>query len=173
MSRLNVMSRTSHAVATLGIDIGGVLIPMAAGASDTTFFGGRPMETPAQPYMFDAVRMLTERFDGRVHLVSKCGPKIERISRDWLSYVEFWSRTGVTPENLHFVRERPDKALVCRRLDITHFIDDRLDVLLAMHSVHGRYLFLGGRDGQRKLEVPAEIRQLRDWEHAARTVSPT
>jgi hypothetical protein len=167
------MSRTSRAVATLGIDIGGVLIPMAAGASDTTFFGGRPMETPAQPYMFDAVRKLTERFKGRVHVVSKCGPKIERISRDWLNHVHFWRRTDVPPQNLHFVRERPDKAVVCDRLGITHFIDDRVDVLVAMEKVPRRYLFLGGRDGQREVVVPATIRQLRDWPHAVEAVSLT
>ena len=166
------MSGTSRGVSTLGIDIGGVLIPMAAGASDTTFFGGRPMETPAQPNMFDAVRMLTERFDGRVHLVSKCGPKIERISRDWLNHVDFWHRTGVGPQNLHFVRERPDKAIVCDRLGITHFIDDRIDVLMAMEKVPHRYVFLAGRDGQREVAVPATIQQLQDWPHAVRTVSP-
>jgi hypothetical protein len=164
------MGRSVPKAAKLGIDIGGVLIPMATGGSDSNFFGNSPMETPAQEGMFEGVRILTARFAGQVYVVSKCGPKIERISRNWLHYVDFWRRTGVLPQNLHFVRERPDKAVVCVRLGITHFIDDRVDVLVAMERVSRRYLFLGGRDGQRQVAVPPTIRQLRDWPHAVEAV---
>ena len=34
---------------TLGVDVGGVLIDRVAEGSDTSFFGDRPLETPAVP----------------------------------------------------------------------------------------------------------------------------
>src|SRR6266571_7170723 len=75
--------------------------------------------------------------------VSKCGPKIAAMTSSWLAYHAFFERTGIPPENLHFVRRRPEKAPVCAGLGVTHFVDDRVDVLVHMTTVAHRYLFLG------------------------------
>ncbi|OHV58977.1 hypothetical protein BCD48_05695 [Pseudofrankia sp. BMG5.36] len=128
----------------LGVDVGGVLTSRAADDQDTSFFGSQPMLTPAVAGAFDALTALTAGpFAGRVHVVSKCGPKIAALTRAWLAHHEFFERTGIPPANLHFVRRRPEKAPVCARLGITHFVDDRLDVLVHMTTVPHRYLFLG------------------------------
>ncbi|MEN3615081.1 hypothetical protein AAH979_36825 [Plantactinospora sp. ZYX-F-223] len=132
---------------TLGVDVGGVLVTLAGRDEDTSFFGGQPLLTPAVPGVFEALAALTaEPFAGRVHLVSKAGPKVAANTRDWLVHHRFFDRTGISVGNLHFVRERRDKAPVCQRLGITHFVDDRLDVLAHLETVAHRYLFLGGTD---------------------------
>lgn len=129
----------------LGVDIGGVLVDRAAEHSDTSFFGDRPMETPIVPGAFEALAFLAGGpFEYRVHLVSKAGPRIAGMSREWLVSKGFFPTTAISPGNLHFVRRRLDKAEVCERLGITHFIDDRLDVLGHLGMVPHRFFFVGG-----------------------------
>ncbi|MGI5150516.1 hypothetical protein ACQEVC_29885 [Plantactinospora sp. CA-294935] len=131
----------------LGVDVGGVLVTLAGRDDDTSFFGGQPLLTPAVPGVFDALAALTAGpFAGRLHLVSKAGPKVAANTRAWLVHHRFFDRTGIPVGHLHFVRERRDKAPVCQRLGITHFVDDRLDVLAHLETVEHRYLFLGGTD---------------------------
>ncbi|WP_051799794.1 hypothetical protein [Catenuloplanes japonicus] len=140
------------------MDVGGVLVVLAGDDVDTSFFGVRPLETPAMPGAFARLAALTAgRFRGRVHLVSKAGPKVERNTRDWLHHHGFFARTGVPPENVHFVRERRDKAAVCATYGITHFVDDRADVLACLETVPHRYL-MGGA------EIP-------DWDALFRAVT--
>lgn len=124
--------------------MGGVLVDRVAEQSDTSFFGDRPMDTPAVPGSADAIQELLLRFDHRVHIVSKAGPKIAGLTRSWLAMQGMVGANGISPTNVHFVRKRADKHAVCDRLGITHFVDDRLDVLGHLHTVDHRYLFTGG-----------------------------
>jgi hypothetical protein len=135
-----------------------VIVALTGRDEDTSFFGNRPLETPAVAGVFDALATLTvQPFAGRVHLVSKAGPKVAANTRAWLIHHGFSGHTGIPVSNLHFVRERRDKAPVCQRLGITHFVDDRLDVLVHLDTVEHRYLFLGGTD------EPTPDRRLPDW----------
>jgi hypothetical protein len=149
----------------LGVDVGGVIVQLATeGAEDTSFFGTRPLETPAAAGVFEALAVLAAGpFAGRVHLVSKAGPKVAANTEAWLAHHEFFERTGIPADHLHFVRERRDKAPVCARLGITHFVDDRLDVLGYLTTVEHRYLFTGGA------AEPAPARELPDWATLAGT----
>ncbi len=128
----------------LGIDVGGVLVDRVAEGSDTSFFGDRPMDTPAVAGALDAVAELVEVFEYRVHIVSKAGPKISELTRRWLGSRGVVGGSGIPLGNVHFVRKRPDKHPVCERLAVTHFIDDRLDALAHLVTVDRRYLFTGG-----------------------------
>lgn len=139
------MAKRPKPVPVLGVDIGGVLVDRVGDDSDTSFFGDRPMETPAIPGAVDALtRLESGPFEGRVHLISKAGPKISERTRQWLAHTGFVETTGIPGDNVHFVRNREDKAPVCRRLGVTHFVDDRLSVLRHLTTVQHRYLFIGG-----------------------------
>ena len=81
------------------------------------------------------------RFRDAVYVVSKCGEATEARSREWLSHNNFFERTGVPPSNVYFCRERAEKAPICTRLGVTHFVDDRLEVLSYLDDVPHRYLF--------------------------------
>ena len=102
--------------AVLGLDIGGVLVDRVAEGEDTSFFGSRPMETPAVLGAFEAVAELVELFEGRVHIVSKAGPRIASLSRAWLSVNGLVGEGMIAPEKVHFVGKRWDKAPVCADL---------------------------------------------------------
>ena len=146
MKRAKAVRRGDRTVRlpVLGIDVGGVLVDRAAEDSDTSFFGGRPMETPEVEGAFAAVASLAELFEYRVHVVSKAGPKISALTLEWLRLRGFYERTGLSPGNVRFVRKRPEKAPICEELGITHFIDDRPDVLECLTTVDHLYLFVGG-----------------------------
>jgi hypothetical protein len=132
-------------VPILGVDIGGVIVDRVAEREDTSFFGTRPLETPSVLHAFDLLRKASaDLFAGRVVVVSKAGPAVEANTRAWLAHHRFFEHTGIPPGSLYFVRERADKALICREVGVTHFVDDELDVLCHMTSVPHRYLFIGG-----------------------------
>jgi hypothetical protein len=167
MPKSRRVRRPTVALPVLGVDVGGVLIDRVAEGSDTSFFGDRPLETPAVP---DAVaviaRLAAGPFADRVHLVSKAGPKIEQRTRAWLEHTGFYAATGLEPQNLHVVRNRADKEPVCRRLGVTHFVDDRISVLNHLVSVRCRYLFTGGLGSSPvpdPEDVPAGMLPVESW----------
>lgn len=127
----------------LGVDVGGVLIDrIRADGSDTSFFSDRFLETPAVEGAFETLaRLGRERFGQRICIVSKCGPKVEEKTRLWLAHHKILDALGLDARALHFCRERRDKGPICKRLRVTHFIDDRMDVLTHLTSVPHRFLF--------------------------------
>ena len=133
--------------ARLGIDIGKVIIngPAHPEGGDTAFFTGDEavmLATPEMAGAFEAIGRLVPLFGGRVWLVSKCGPRVQQRSLEWLAHHRFWERTGVAEGNVRFCLRRPDKAIHCAELGITHFVDDKPDVIAAITPVvPHRYLF--------------------------------
>ena len=106
--------------------------------------------------------LAVERFDGRVWLVSKCGERVQQRTRKWLVHHRFFEATGIDPGNLRFCLQRPEKALHCRDLQITHFIDDRPDVLVALDGiVPHRYLF-----GPQRKAAPRGVVPVITWQEA-------
>lgn len=133
-----------------GIDIGRVIIGGGAlpGVSDTSFLGGSDesaLETPAMPGAFETIADLVERTNGNVWLVSKCGPRIQVRTRLWLDHWRFFDETGMPREHLRFCRQRADKARHARELELTHFVDDRLDVLSHLRPIVPRLVLFGAR----------------------------
>jgi hypothetical protein len=131
----------------LGVDIGRVVIDgdHHPGGDDTAFFTGdteQMLRTPQVEGALDALARLVRLFGGRVWLVSKCGPRVQDRTWQWLVHHRVHEHTGIPPSHLRFCRRRPDKAVICAELAITHFVDDRLDVLVALAGiVPHRYLF--------------------------------
>src|SRR5262245_8869002 len=74
-------------------------------------------------------------------IVSKCGPRTEKKTRLWLAQHKLLDTLGLDAQALHFCRERRDKAPICERLGVTHFVDDRMEVLVHLTSVRHRFLF--------------------------------
>jgi hypothetical protein len=154
----------------LGVDIGGVIMrKMREG--DTSFFTGDYLRTPVVPGAFEALGILVGgRFGPRVYLVSKAGPRTQVKTLRWLKHRGFFAATGIKPKHVRFCLERADKHPIAVELRLSHFIDDRLDVLLALKSVPYRYLFEPEPrpDAPR---VPRSIHRLAGWDDAVRRLS--
>lgn len=125
----------------LGIDVGGVIIQPADEDDDTSFFGDNYLRTPPVPGAFEAIAELRRTFDDRMYIVSKCGERTRRRTVEWLNHHDFHRRTGIVSERVHFCFTRPDKAPIAVKLGLTHFVDDRLEVLGYLDTVTHRYLF--------------------------------
>jgi hypothetical protein len=126
---------------SLGVDIGGVIISRVGGEADTSFSSANYLETAGVPGALEVIRQLVDhRFGERVFLVSKCGPRVQAKTLRWLKHHRFFERTGVKPKHVRFCLERSEKEAICRKLGITHFIDDRVDVLQSLKSVPHRFL---------------------------------
>jgi hypothetical protein len=124
----------------LGIDIGRVIMCPARddGQPDTSFLtadDAAALETPAAPGMFEVVPRLVEAFGGRVWLVSKAGTRIETLTRRWFVRHDFFARTGLNEDQARFCRRREDKRSHAAELGLTHFIDDRTDVLTHLRGL--------------------------------------
>lgn len=137
--------------------------PSSPGATgeDTSFFDGdldAMVRTPPVDGVFDVLPALVGRF-AEVWLVSKCGERTQRRTELWLAHHRFFERTGIEPDHVRFCRRRADKAVHCRELGITHFVDDRRDVLDAMRGVvPHRYLF-----GPQSEPIPPDVVHTPNW----------
>jgi hypothetical protein len=132
----------------IGIDIGRVIVGAVdeGGHADTTFLSGSDeaaLATPPVPGAFETIRTISLRLDGRVWLVSKCGRRIEALTRRWLVHQRFHEATGIPPDHLRFCRERPQKRDHAVELGLTHFVDDRLDVLAHLRGAVGTLCWFG------------------------------
>lgn len=157
----------------IGIDIGRVLMGVvdAHGRADTAFLAGgedEAMKTPPADGAFPVVRRLHELLPGRVALVSKAGPRVAARTLRWLDAHRFYDATGLSPGDVRFCRERHEKRGIAASLGLTHFVDDRLDVLRHLEGVvPSRFLF--GRQ-RADLAIPKGIFSVADWRAAARAL---
>jgi hypothetical protein len=166
------MSKKRTVEPRIGIDIGRVIMaPIEGGKADTSFLSGsleRAMQTPPSPGAFEGVKTLVTAFSGRAWLISKAGPNVQQKTKLWLEHWGFYTATGLPPEQVRFCLERPQKAEHCRQLKITHFIDDRADVLEAMRG-HVPHLYLFGEQPLLE-EIPSWTIHVADWEKATNAV---
>jgi hypothetical protein len=55
---------------------------------------------------FEGIKQLVQMYGAdNIVIVSKCGPKVQRQSLEWLSANAFWDTTGMLPNNAHFCLE--------------------------------------------------------------------
>lgn len=107
----------------IGENLGGVGVPEIEGAFETLG------------------RLQRERFAGATFVVSMCGEQLEALSRKWLEQHDFFDRTGLAEDKLIYCRSHKDKARIARDHGLTHFVDDRLEVLSQFDLGKKLYLF--------------------------------
>ena len=162
---------STHRLPRLGIDIGRVIIdgPAHPGAGDTAFFAGDEatmLATPEVDGAVESVARLVVRFERRVWLISKCGPRIQARTERWLAAHEFFGRTRVPDDHLRFCRFRADKRDHCVELGITHFVDDHPEVHAAIRGVvEYQYFF-----GPQREPVPAYGHHAPTWADVERLI---
>lgn len=150
----------------LGVDIGGVIIDRVNDGTDTSFFSDNYLQTTAVPGVFAALRQLVEkRFRENIFLISKCGQRVQNKTLHWLDHHRFYDLTGIGRERVHFCRERHEKAGICKQLGITHFVDDRLEVLSNLTTVSALYLFQPHpNEVKRFARFLNRVRQVNSWQ---------
>ena len=160
---------------SLGIDIGRVIINAAdpSGRADTSFLSGSEqaaLETPASAGAFEAIADLVTAFDGRVWLVSKCGPRIQRLTLRWLLRQRFYELTGVRQDRVRFCLKRPEKRGHCLAIGATHFVDDRLDVLEHLVDAVPHLYWFGHQSQTSASSAVTWAERTLDWPAARRAI---
>jgi len=160
MKRLHPKVR--HPAPAIGIDIGKVIIVSDAHSGVDSEFLHLPDDEalliePA-PGCLDVIAELCARLEQRVWLVSKAGPKIQQKTRLWLAHHDFYRRTHLPEDHVRFCRERAEKRTHAVRLKLTHFIDDRVDVLEGMRDVVPSLLLFGPQT-----QIPDWAIHVTDW----------
>lgn len=127
----------------IGLDFGGVIVKAhgSNASEDTTIVAGHRMEA-VQDGAINGIKTMVSITGGAVWIVSKAGPKMQQVTREWLDAIDFYSKTGIARDHLHFCHERPQKEAICKSLNITHFVDDRLHIMqILRHCVPNLFLF--------------------------------
>lgn len=153
----------------LGVDIGGVIAPSASAArleralhgEDTELDDSSGLSAPV-PGALDALSGFAVRFGRHRYLVSKAGAYMETRTKTWLKNIDFYERTGIPKKNVHFCRERADKAQICERLGLTHFVDDRLEVLGYLRGIVATRILFAPRIPDEP--IPIGILVARSWD---------
>lgn len=87
------------------------------------------------PEVFPSIRKIITLVGAeRVFIVSKAREAMQKRTMEWMNTKNFFEETGFSRKNIFFCYERKDKAGICRSHNITHFIDDRIDVLQFMNK---------------------------------------
>ena len=152
----------------IGIDIGNVIIGGDTDVSSPSMFTHEYLKAAELPEAIETIAWLNQQspFGGRVYLVSKCGENVQRKTMEWLAAKDFSRRTGIEDGKIRFCRARPDKAVIARKLGLTHFVDDRLEILGYLVSVCAGGLFLfRGKDGeiQKHIHNLAFVQFVESW----------
>lgn len=126
----------------IGIDFGNV-ISGGSGEDSDMFFGDDWLNTPEISGALESVKELSQSHE--LVVISKCGAKIQARTLGWMEEHGFHETTGITLEEVFFVRKRQQKAPLALKLSLDAFIDDRADVLSYMavepNIVEHRLLF--------------------------------
>lgn len=147
-----------------GVDIGNVIIENRGTTEE--YRQKYYLSIPPVSGVFSVLKKLNNTHPGNVYLISKCKKEAEKHILEWLHAHDFFKETGLAIENIFFVRERKDKVAICKQLGITHFVDDRLEVLSHMIGTVP-YLFLYKPKEEEVLqfkEFLLEVTVINKWE---------
>ena len=145
----------------IGIDVMGVILPKTIENNGTV---EKFMVCPALPNALESISKLVNLYRAEnIFIISRCPEYAEVVIAQWLDRQKFFTNIGFKRSNVFFCRERADKAPIVKRLQITYFIDDHIDVLDAMKDiVANRILFTGGSNHP-KTETDENITVLDNW----------
>lgn len=119
----------------LGIDFGNTIVHNVTGEKISAGQTGLTEVCDYENAFNCIIRLINERFDAsNVHLISKVSEKGEARVREWLRSHDF-ALTGFNMDNLHFCRERHEKGPICKKLGVTHMIDDRPEVMMSCAGI--------------------------------------
>jgi len=119
----------------LGIDFGNTIVHNVKGDKISAGQTGLTEVRDFENAFNCIIRLIDERFGAEnVHLISKVSPTGEARVREWLRSHDF-AITGFNMDNMHFCRERHEKGPICKKLGITHMIDDRPEVMMSCSGI--------------------------------------
>merc|ERR1712194_609640 len=85
------------------------------------------LSTPIVDGAFDSLKRCVAGVGAEnIYLVAYGGRAVESSCRKWMAHTDFFRKTGVLETNMVFCRQRKQKAVIHRRLKVTHVVDDSM-----------------------------------------------
>ncbi len=148
-------------ISRIGIDIEGVIRSKTAKSRTVDeYLAVEPLGSA-----FKTIKSLVKLFgNDNIFIISRCPEYAEDVILQWLDNQKFFNEIDFNRSNVYFCRERADKAPIAQQLQLTYFIDDRIDVLDAMKDiVANRILFTGGSNHENNI-IDDEIIVIDNWD---------
>ena len=152
-------------VERLGVDIGG---PIMASPNEL-FFSDRYLEVPLVPGVVASLTRLRARFAGHIYLIST---NIRRRPQALEILEKHRILDLVGRDHVLMCETDAAKADACREIGISHFVDDRIEVLDLMTTVTRRYLFGGAPAAGDDRPLPANTLLVTSWSAIERDLLP-
>jgi hypothetical protein len=159
----------------VGFDIGGCIIGHGHGhpgkvhdmesPEDTDLFGAdfTFLTVPPNEGAFQAIATIVDDVGfNNCYVISKCGTFMERKTRTWLEWSDFFSLTGFKRDHVIVCRERRQKAVLAYELGITDFVDDHPEVLSPMIGFIEHPIMYRPHDVP-FFDVPDQVTVVHDW----------
>lgn len=151
-------------ISRIGIDIEGVIREkIAKPRTIDGYLAATPLKNSVK-----SINVLVKLYgSANIFIISRCPKYAEDVILKWLDNQKFFNDIKFGRSNVFFCREQADKAPIAKQLQLTYFIDDRIDVLNAMKGiVANRILFTGGSNHGDKV-VSDDIIILDNWDSVA------
>ena len=121
----------------------------------------------------ESIQKLKKRFDQRIYIVTKCNSVIAERTISWLVQRGVISPQGLPEDHISFCKTRAEKNAICEKLGINYFVDDRVDVLENLTSVHNRILFMPRRKELSRLRgCQTDIKIVYSWKELCEYLEP-
>jgi hypothetical protein len=92
------------------------------------------------PHVEDVLPRLVEKAEA-TYFVSKVNEEQKARSIKWFDESQFCERMGIPRENVFYCEERKDKGPICKKLGVTHFVDDRPEVMAYLDPAIFKIIF--------------------------------
>ncbi len=149
----------------LGIDLGGVIIPWRKDAhSKEPYFDQPFLLRPPRLSALERISDLMGVFRGKVWIVSRWAAAHREKTHQWLERHQVLPVTGMSAAHVRFCEKISSKADICAELGITHFIDDRMQVMDVLRPIVP-HLYLFGEQGQ-EAYVHEWLTPVANWDDA-------
>lgn len=151
----------------LGVDVGGVILDwVRTKGTDVDFSSDNYLLTPPIDGAIESLVELNKgRFKDSVFFVSRYAYHGPGRVREWLTHHEIYRKTGIPESHLFQCAKREDKAPICADLHVTHFVDDRAEVLSHLTpAVPNLYLFQALDEEKELARKYPHIRFFESWE---------
>ena len=151
----------------LGLDIGGVIHDwMRFNGSELDFGGPLYLKMPPMDDAFESIATLNKEstFAGNIYLVTRYKEGPER-TLEWLKAQNFWEKTGIDESHFNGCIERHEKLAICKGVGVTHFVDDRAEVLSHLIGTVPHLFQFNGREEEKEefKEFLPSFTQVASW----------
>lgn len=163
----------SHAP-IIGIDIGGVItLPPKGIDREDPFVGKDYLLVPKVDDSFSVIAELVEKF--HVVIISKAGAVVQRKTNEWFEDQNFFQKTGLPHTRVFYTATRDEKTRVAIEHGVTHFIDDKLEVLgYMMGCIPNLFAFnTERRQRERYPYVATMVAHVNSWQELRGILIPT